>query len=113
MAAKADRRLVSAHLRAAVDALPAPQRAIAGYHYGWLDSEGRPARSDGGKMLRPALALMSGRAVGARAEDVVPAAVAVELVHGFSLLHDDVMDGDRVRHHRTAANRCGSACAAA
>jgi geranylgeranyl diphosphate synthase type I len=33
----------------------------------------------------------------------VPAAVAVELVHNFSLLHDDVMDGDLTRRHRSTA----------
>ncbi len=56
-----------------------------------------------GKALRPALALLSARAAAAAPERGVPAAVAVELVHNFSLLHDDIMDGDTERRHRPTA----------
>jgi geranylgeranyl diphosphate synthase, type I len=61
----------------------------------------KPAGS--GKALRPALALLSARAAEVPAERGVPAAVAVELVHNFSLLHDDIMDGDEERRHRPTA----------
>jgi geranylgeranyl diphosphate synthase, type I len=61
----------------------------------------KPAGS--GKALRPALALLSARAAEAAPERGVPAAVAVELVHNFSLLHDDIMDGDTERRHRPTA----------
>jgi geranylgeranyl diphosphate synthase type I len=61
----------------------------------------KPAGS--GKALRPALALLSARAAAAAPERGVPAAVAVELVHNFSLLHDDIMDGDEERRHRPTA----------
>ncbi|HEY2306464.1 MAG TPA: polyprenyl synthetase family protein, partial [Streptosporangiaceae bacterium] len=61
----------------------------------------KPAGS--GKALRPALALLSARAAEAAPERGVPAAVAVELVHNFSLLHDDIMDGDEERRHRPTA----------
>ncbi len=54
-------------------------------------------------MVRPALTLLSARAVGGQASDVVLAAVAVQLVHEFTLLHDDIMDDDRLRRHRPAA----------
>src|SRR6185437_16442426 len=43
----------------------------------------------GGKRVRPVLCLATGDAVGARVEDLLPAAAAVELVHSFSLVHDD------------------------
>jgi len=56
-----------------------------------------------GKALRPALALLSARAALAAPGRGVPAAVAVELVHNFSLLHDDIMDGDTERRHRPTA----------
>jgi len=72
----------------------------AGYHLGWCDRNGRPATGYGGKSLRPALALLAAEAVGGQAEAAVPAAVAVELVHNSSLLHDDVIDGDATRRHR-------------
>lgn len=94
------RELVEPGLRAAVDTLPPPSRHIAGYHFGWWDADGSPARHDAGKALRPALVLSSARAVGAEAAVALPAAVAVELVHNFSLVHDDVIDRDVTRRHR-------------
>lgn len=90
-------------LRQAVRTLPEPLWRVAGFHFGWLDEHGHPADGDAGKLIRPALALLSARAVGGRTADAIPAAVAVELVHNFSLLHDDIMDGDRTRRHRTTA----------
>ncbi|MFF1615265.1 family 2 encapsulin nanocompartment cargo protein polyprenyl transferase [Amycolatopsis sp. NPDC058278] len=95
--------LVDPALRAAAERLPEAMRRIAAYHFGWQDAHGRPAATDGGKALRPALALLCAEAAGGEAADAVPAAVAVELVHNFSLLHDDVMDGDTTRRHRATA----------
>ncbi|RRO19897.1 polyprenyl synthetase family protein [Saccharopolyspora rhizosphaerae] len=94
------RTMVEPALRAAVDRLPDRMRQVAGYHLGWLDERGNPVRADRGKALRPTLVLLSASSVGGDAADAVPAAVAVELVHNFSLLHDDVMDGDVTRRHR-------------
>ncbi len=79
-------------------------RTVAAYHLGLVDSDGNPvpvARS--GKALRPALALLSARATGAPPERGVIPAVAVELVHNFSLLHADIMDGNTERSHRPTA----------
>ncbi|MDP9795529.1 geranylgeranyl diphosphate synthase type I [Catenuloplanes nepalensis] len=94
------RTLVEPALRAAIDALPESTARPSGYHFGWWDATGSPAAESGGKALRPALALTSAAAAGGDREAAVPAAVAVELVHNFSLLHDDVMDGDATRRHR-------------
>jgi geranylgeranyl diphosphate synthase, type I len=90
-------------LRTAVDGLPTAMRLIAGYHFGWWDECGRAAEADRGKAVRPALVLLGAAAVGGSTSVAVPGAVAVELVHNFSLLHDDVMDGDRTRRHRPTA----------
>ncbi|HYN95128.1 MAG TPA: polyprenyl synthetase family protein [Pilimelia sp.] len=92
--------LVLPALRAAVDRLDPTNRAIASYHLGWPDGGGTPVAGSGGKWIRPTLALLSARACGAAAAEAVPAAVAVELVHNFSLVHDDVIDRDTVRRHR-------------
>ncbi|WP_103885222.1 polyprenyl synthetase family protein [Actinacidiphila yanglinensis] len=94
------RILTTPVLRAAVARLAPPMDTVASYHFGWIDQAGRPADGDGGKAVRPALALLSAQAAGAPAETGVPGAVAVELVHNFSLLHDDLMDGDEQRRHR-------------
>ncbi|MYY09932.1 polyprenyl synthetase family protein [Streptomyces sp. SID4919] len=94
------RTLSTPVLRAAVDRLAPPMDTVAAYHFGWIDALGNPADGDGGKAVRPALALLSAEAAGAPPETGVPGAVAVELVHNFSLLHDDLMDGDEQRRHR-------------
>jgi geranylgeranyl diphosphate synthase type I len=95
--------LLQPALRRAVDGLAPEIRAVVSYHLGFVDREGRPAAGDGGKAVRPALAFLSARAAGSLAEVALPGALAVELVHNFSLLHDDVMDGDRERRHRPTA----------
>ncbi|ANY07339.1 polyprenyl synthetase family protein [Pseudonocardia sp. HH130630-07] len=90
-------------LRDAVQRLCPAVAHVAGYHAGWTDERGRPLERSSGKALRPALALLAARAAGAGEEHGIAAGVAVELVHDFSLLHDDVMDGDTERRHRPAA----------
>jgi geranylgeranyl diphosphate synthase, type I len=99
------RELVEPALRDAVGSLPPSVRRVAGYHLGWWDRHGTcgKAASGGGKALRPTLVLLSAAVVGGSPREAVPAAVAVELVHNFSLLHDDVMDGDLTRRHRPTA----------
>lgn len=90
-------------LREAVDTLPVSMQRIATYQLGWRDQHGDPTAARGGKAIRPALVLVAAEAVGGAPASAVPAAVAVELVHNFSLLHDDVMDGDTTRRHRPTA----------
>lgn len=91
------RELVDPALRVAVARLPAAVAEVVGYHFGWTTG------GDGGKAVRPALAFLSAEAVDGTSAAAMDAAVAVELVHNFSLLHDDVMDDDRVRRHRPTA----------
>jgi geranylgeranyl diphosphate synthase type I len=94
------RGLVELGLRESIERLPAPMRTITCYHFGWWDEHGEPTTADTGKAIRPALVVLSAEAVGYTAERVRRAAVAVELVHNFSLLHDDIIDGDATRRHR-------------
>jgi geranylgeranyl diphosphate synthase type I len=54
----------------------------------------------GGKRVRAALALLSAAAAGGDEADGLPGAVAVELIHNYSLIHDDIIDGDQERRHR-------------
>jgi geranylgeranyl diphosphate synthase type I len=90
-------------LRDCVRHLAPEIQRVAGYHLGLLDAEGRPSTGNGGKAVRPALAFLSAEAVGAKTDVALPGALAVELVHNFSLLHDDVMDHDQERRHRPTA----------
>jgi geranylgeranyl diphosphate synthase type I len=95
--------LLAPALRRAVERLSPEVRRVARYHLGFADADGAPASGDGGKAVRPALAFLSAEAAGAPPEVGLPGAVAVELVHNFSLLHDDVMDQDLERRHRPTA----------
>ena len=79
------------------------------YHLGWVDTNFAPTHNNPGKLLRPSLLLFSYEAAGAwrltTSSDyllrALPAAVAVELTHNFTLIHDDIEDGDVERRHRT------------
>lgn len=83
------------------------------YHLGWVDAHLAPTTSNPGKLLRPTLLLLAYEAVGAWGladnaaiettsylQRALPAAVSVELIHNFSLIHDDIEDGDTERRHR-------------
>ncbi|MFZ3384933.1 MAG: polyprenyl synthetase family protein, partial [Candidatus Methanoperedens sp.] len=59
----------------------------------------------GGKRLRPSALLLASEAVGGKPEDVLPAAVAVELVHNFTLIHDDIMDEADLRRGLTTVHK--------
>ena len=66
------------------------------YHLGWETLEGTPTRA-GGKALRPILCLAACEMSGGDWRDALPAAAALELIHNFSLIHDDIQDGDETR----------------
>jgi geranylgeranyl diphosphate synthase type I len=91
---------ITAALRAALDRPDIGHFGYMRYHLGWEDADGGPIASGGGKMLRPALVLVSAEAVGGRAEAAMPAAAALELVHNFTLIHDDIEDNSDTRHGR-------------
>ncbi len=100
------RTSVDPELRRAVESLPGSMRRIALYHFGWQHADGTPAAADAekaGKAIRPALVLAAAGALGGHRATAVRAAAAVELVHNFTLLHDDVMDRDTTRRHRPTA----------
>jgi len=68
------------------------------YHMGWTgDGAGAKAR---GKRIRPLLTLLVNIAAGGKWEEALPAAAAIELIHNFSLLHDDIQDNSAVRRGR-------------
>ncbi|UUN26329.1 polyprenyl synthetase family protein [Streptomyces sp. FIT100] len=101
--------LVEPALKEAVAGLHPTLARMSGYAFGWCAADGSPAPAPGGKAVRSALALLAAQAAGGTARDAIPAAVAVELVHGFSLVHDDIMDGDEIRRGRpTLRKKFGS-----
>ncbi|MFE0642557.1 family 2 encapsulin nanocompartment cargo protein polyprenyl transferase [Streptomyces sp. NPDC058877] len=97
------RTAVNPQLRATVESLPGSVRRVAMYHFGWERADGTPDAGRAGKAIRPALVLAAARALGAEEAQAVKAAAAVELVHNFTLLHDDIVDEDPTRRHRPTA----------
>ena len=94
------RELITPLLRKVVHRLDPSTRLVVSYHLGWCDEHGIPVNTNGGKAIRPAIALLGAQSAGAEPESALPGAVAVELVHNFSLVHDDLMDRDSERRHR-------------
>jgi geranylgeranyl diphosphate synthase type I len=95
--------LVEAEMRSALvgEDLFAPFYDMMRYHMGWLDADLQPVQAPSGKRLRPFLCMLVCEAVGGRIEHALPAAAAIELVHNFSLIHDDIEDDSETRRHRT------------
>lgn len=82
------------------------------YHFGWVDENFQPiTNGSSGKKLRPVMALLAyqgaleimqpGASQNADLEPALPLAASLEMIHNYSLIHDDIEDGDRARHGRT------------
>jgi geranylgeranyl diphosphate synthase, type I len=99
-------------LLTAMERLHPQLQQMAGFSFGWCDQHGTPETRAGasGKGIRQALVVLSAEAAGGSAEMALPGAVAVELVHAFSLVHDDIMDGDEKRRHRATLWKPCAAC---
>ena len=69
-----------------------------------IEQLGRHIVGGGGKRLRPALALLVGRALGAPADKLTKLAAVIEFIHTATLLHDDVVDNSALRRGRMTAN---------
>ncbi len=95
------------------DAIPSTRTApdlyaMLRYHMGWLDENLEPIARRSGKMIRPNLCLVASEACGGDYRQAIPAAAAVELLHNFSLIHDDVEDrGTERRGRRTVWAKWG------
>ncbi len=88
-------------IQQSIDELPM-MSVMLGYHLGWNDHEGNPAQYNTGKQIRPLLALLSCGARGGQPDDALPLAAAIELLHNFSLIHDDIMDVSEQRRGRAS-----------
>ena len=86
-------------LRELVDAYLAELRFSPNPVTDGLEEAMRYSLLAGGKRIRPVLALATARAIGVEPEHVLPAAAAIELIHTYSLIHDDLpaMDDDDLR----------------
>ncbi len=96
--------LLEGEMRAAVGEPAHPSERLfygmLAYHLGWVDAQLQPARQDGGKRVRPMLCLLACAACGGDPARALPAAAAIELLHNFSLIHDDIQDRSETRRGR-------------
>lgn len=95
--------LIEAEMRsilASSDAAVQRHYAMMQYHMGWLDVELQPTVAATGKRIRPLLCLLACAAAGGEPTNALPAAAGLELLHNFSLIHDDIEDNSPTRRHR-------------
>jgi len=94
---------IEAEMRAVIEDLELPQADLLGYlryHLGWVDASLQACDGRAGKRLRPILCLLSCEACHGTWEQALPAGSAIELLHNFTLIHDDIEDRDRQRRGR-------------
>lgn len=70
------------------------------YQLGYVDASLRPIDESGGKRLRPLLCLLACESVGGTPQQALTVAASIEILHNFSLVHDDIEDRDATRRHR-------------
>ncbi|MCL4378204.1 MAG: polyprenyl synthetase family protein [Actinobacteria bacterium] len=71
------------------------------YHMGWIDERGNSGNFNKGKFFRATLCMLAFISTdGSNYREVLPAAASIELIHNFSLIHDDIQDNDTQRRHR-------------
>ncbi|MGA8849299.1 MAG: polyprenyl synthetase family protein [Dehalococcoidia bacterium] len=91
---------VRVELKKVINSCPSALGNMLRYHMGWQDEQGHPCNKESGKFIRSTLCLLSCQAVRGDTSQVVLAGAAVELIHNFSLIHDDIEDASDERHHR-------------
>jgi geranylgeranyl diphosphate synthase type I len=94
------RNTVRVELKQVINSCPPALGNILRYHMGWQDEHGHSCSRESGKFIRSTLCLLSCQVVGGDTSQVIPAAAAVEFIHNFSLIHDDIEDASYERHHR-------------
>jgi geranylgeranyl diphosphate synthase type I len=82
------------------DGKPDPFYGMMQYHMGWVNEDFQPVLVHGGKRIRPLLTMLSCQASAGDWTSAIPAAAAVEIVHNFSLVHDDIEDISPTRRGR-------------
>ena len=80
------------------------------FHLGWVEPDGAPTdrtvrQTIQGKRIRPYLTLLTTEALGGTPDNAIPIAAAIELLHNFTLIHDDIQDRSPNRRHRATVWR--------
>ena len=82
------------------DSTPALFYGMMHYHMGWVDANMQPISIYAGKQIRPLMCMLACAAAGGDWQQAIPAAAAIEILHNFSLIHDDIEDDSPTRRGR-------------
>jgi geranylgeranyl diphosphate synthase, type I len=96
--------LIDAEMRRVLaldDPMLAGHYGMLRYHMGWVGEDFAPVQVNSGKRIRPILCILACQSVHGTAAAALPAAAALELLHNFSLIHDDIQDRSPTRHRPT------------
>ena len=91
---------LEAELKRIVGKASLPMYDMMRYHMGWIEESGHTRRNTAGKRLRPILCLLACESLNGQWRQALPVAASIELVHNFSLIHDDIQDSSRERRGR-------------
>lgn len=97
------REYCRAALEDAVGRLTPDLARICGYHLGWCHPDGAATARRGSRSMQAAMVMLAAEATGADPALARPGAVAVELIHNYALIHDDIIDDDQIRRDRPTA----------
>jgi geranylgeranyl diphosphate synthase, type I len=98
--------MLDSAMRCAIDQIEPSSAQLANmarYHMGWVSADFEPVAPGSvnpGKRIRPRIAMLVCMAQSGDGRDAVPIAAAIELLHNFTLVHDDVQDRSELRRHR-------------
>lgn len=93
---------VDAELNRIINIREVPLYGMMSYHMGWTEGENVPRSASVRERVHGVLCMLAAQAFGADSSNAIPAAAAVELVHNFTLIHDDVQGGNPQRDNRDA-----------
>ena len=91
---------IDTEMKSIIDKGELPLYDMLKYHMGWIDEEGNSGTFNKGKFLRATLCILSCISTGIDYKKALPIAASIELIHNFSLIHDDIQDNDIQRRHR-------------
>ncbi|MCE5330137.1 polyprenyl synthetase family protein [bacterium] len=94
------RQEIDSEMRSIISENSLPLYDMLRYHMGWIDENGNPGIFNKGKFLRATLCMLACISTGKEYKKALPIAASIELIHNFSLIHDDIQDNDIQRRHR-------------
>lgn len=91
---------IDKYIRKHIQPLEIAPRNMIGYHFGWMNRDLEQVDESYGKRFRSSMSLLTYQALEGKFEPCLPVAASIEMIHNFTLIHDDIEDGDEKRRGR-------------